>query len=86
MLFQSLHKLTHASKNDNNKNDNKITYESSTKVVNYDKGLELKKRNPKFSECTRHSNNVRTDYQSLQPKPMPLNDKFQGEILMTVLY
>ena len=85
MLFQPLHNLAHASENDHNKNDSKevrmnlLQRQSVTiKVLN-------KKETQNSGDCAHHSDNVRMDYESPQPKPMPLNDKSQGELLMTVL-
>ena len=85
MLFQPLHKLTHASENDN-KNDSKEVRMNlpqrrsiTIKVLN-------KRKKPKI-QANAHITQTMCEWiiKSPQPKPMPLNDEFQGELLMTVL-
>ena len=68
MLFQPLHKLTHASENNYNKNDSKevrmnlLQRQSVTiKVLN-------KKETQNSGDCAHHSDNVRMDYRKSSAK------------------
>ena len=87
MLFQPLHKLTHASENDN-KNDSKEVRMNlpqrqliTIKVLNK-KYLKTKQNS---GDCDITQTMCEWIIESLQPKDTPLNDEFQGELLMTVL-
>ena len=75
--------LFHSSENDNNKNDTKEVHmncpQRQSFMIKLLKVLNKKKKKPKMCKWI---------IKSPQPKPMPLirlNDKFQGELLMTVL-
>ena len=83
MLLPSLHKLTHASENDNNKNDNKgvrmnLPQRQSIMIK------VLNKKKPK-TQTNAHITQTMCKWiiKSPEPKPMPLNDKFQGEMRTT---
>ena len=68
MLFQSLHKLTHASENDYNKNDSKEVRMNLPQRKSIMIKVLNKKETQNSGECTHHSNNVRMDYRKSSAK------------------